>query len=83
MEETKETKYFHVENVGKNMVTTLIGCIAMGMVLALVFMEWFLGFVSPAEPWHKVLVFVVGFALMFMKDNIKSYIDVFTKKKLE
>jgi len=85
MEEQKEDgKYFHVENIAKNIWTTVIGCILMG-VSAFAFMApWFVVLpVQPPEDWKLICVFVAGFALLFMRDKITTYIDVFTRKKID
>lgn len=84
MEEQKEeTKSFHIENVGKNIYTTIIGAVLMSMSVAVVFLEWFFGKKSPAEAWQVAAVFVLGFALLFMRDKLTSYIDVFARKKID
>lgn len=85
MEEKKEvetSRYFHIENVGKNIITTIIGSVLMSMSVLVVILEWFFGFKTPAEPWQVALIFVVGFALLFMRDRLATYIDIFAKKKI-
>lgn len=85
MEEQKEDqKYFHVENLAKNIWTTVIGCIIMA-VSAFAFMApWFVVLpVNPPESWKLICTFIFGFALLFMRDKITTYIDVFTRKKID
>lgn len=77
-----EEKYFHIENIGKNFGTTIAGLVLMGIAIAAIIMDWFLHRPTGAAPWQIGLVFVAGFALLFMRDNIKSYIDIYTKKKI-
>ncbi len=90
MEEQKDLqnqpdgRYFHSENVVKNIWTTIIGCIIMG-VSAFAFMApWFIVLpVTPPDAWKLIATFFVGFALLFMRDKITTYIDIFTKKKID
>ena len=81
---TTETRSFHVENVAKNIWTTLIGCIFMAVSGFAFMAPWFVVLpVQPPPSWQLICVFVVGFALLFMRDNLKSYIDSWAKKKIE
>ena len=85
MEEQKEDqKYFHVENLAKNIWTTIIGGVIMA-VSAFAFMApWFVVLpVEPPEAWKLICTFFVGFMLLFMRDKLTTYIDVFTKKKID
>lgn len=84
LDQQTDGKYFHGENIAKNMWTTVIGCIIMG-VSAFAFMApWFIVLpVTPPEAWKLIATFFVGFALLFMRDKITTYIDIFTKKKID
>lgn len=84
MEEEKqsvETRYFHVENIGKNLWTSLIGGFLMALGVYAVIRDWFFDDPTSAEPYQIVLVFVAGFALLFMKDKLPSFIEGYFKKK--
>lgn len=84
-EQPKEDgKYLHVENVAKNLWTTIIGCVIMG-VSAFAFMApWFVVLpVQPPDAWKLIATFFVGFALLFMKDKVIVYLDIFTRKKID
>lgn len=82
MEEEKENKYFHTENVGKNVVTTIIGCILMTISAIAICLNWFFD-LKEVPVLQVAIVGVVGFALLFMRDKVSSYIDVFVKKKID
>ncbi len=77
----KEEKYFHIENVGKNIWTTVIGCLLMGASSGLVIYSQIVELPN-MKLWVMGLVFVAGFALLFMRDKLPTYIDIFTKKKI-
>ena len=82
MEEIKEDRYFHTENVSKNIVTTVIGCVLMLLSSAAICMNWFFEFKQ--IPIIQVsVVGAVGFMLLFMRDKISSYLDVIIKKKTD
>lgn len=84
MEEQKEEKYFHYENIGKNIVTTVIGCFCMTLSIAAVIMNWFFPNVAPPIPYGPIsVVFVIGFVLLFMRDKAKDYVDIFIKRKID
>lgn len=85
MEEQKtEEKYFHFENVGKNLVTTIIGSVLMCISSAAIIMNWFFPTVIPPIPYIPlVTVGVFGFILLFMRDKAKDYVDIFVKKKID
>jgi len=80
-EKVKEEKYFHYENIGKNIWTTLIGSLLMaisgGLVLASQIIE-----LPLLKIWWMVGVFTAGFALLFMRDKLPSFIESYTKKKI-
>jgi hypothetical protein len=79
-----EEKYFHIENITKNLLTTIIGC-ALMCVSAIAFMiPWFVVLkVQPPAPWILGVVFAIGFMLLFARDKVITYIDVFTRKKID
>ncbi len=86
MEEPKtEEKYFHIENVGKNIVTTVVGIFFMIISGGTYMASWFIE-LPLIHGWDRILgiciVFTVGFALLFMRDKLPTYIDIFTKKKI-
>ncbi len=84
MEDKKneDSKYFHAENVSKNIVTTIIGCVLMTISAAAICLNWFFEFKE--IPILQVSgVFVAGFALLFMRDKVATYIDIFTRKKID
>lgn len=78
-----ETKYFHVENVGKNIITTVIGCILMGMSTTALVLQWFFARTIPASNTALAVVFAIGFMLLFMRDKVQTYLDIFTRKKID
>ncbi len=80
---TTETKYFHAENVVKNIWTTIIGCILMGVSGFTFMVQWFVVLPVKPEVWQLISVFFLGFVMLFMRDNLKSYIDRFTNKKID
>lgn len=82
MEEEKEEKYFHTENISKNIYTTIIGCSLMTISSVAICMNWFFEF-KQIPVAQVAIVFVAGFALLFMRDKISSYIDGFVKKKID
>ena len=81
MDERRD-RYFHTENVGKNIVTTVIGCVLMTISAIAICMNWFFEF-EEIPVSQVAIVGLVGFALLFMRDKVSSYIDVFVKKKIE
>lgn len=82
--EEREEKYFHIQNVGSNLFTTVIGCVLMGISVAAVVMNWFFPSVAPPIPYVPVsVVGLVGFVLLFMRDKAKDYVDVFIKRKVD
>jgi hypothetical protein len=82
MEEQKEEKYFHTENISKNIYTTVIGCVLMTVSSIAICMNWFFEF-KQIPVTQVAIVFTAGFALLFMRDKISSYIDGFVKKKID
>ncbi len=83
MEEQKEDgKYFHVENVAKNAVTTIIGIVLMAISAGTVLLSQFVDLPN-MKLWVMGVVFIAGFALLFMRDKLGTYIDIFTRKKIE
>lgn len=84
-EQIRTDKLIHVENVGKGIYTTIIGSILLGVSTAAVVMNWFFP-AALAEPIPYIpvsVVGVVGFSLLFMRDKVSSYIDIFVKKKID
>jgi membrane protein YdbS with pleckstrin-like domain len=82
MEEQKEDKYFHTENVSKNVITTIIGSVLMIISAVAICMNWF--FELKQIPVMQVaIVGAVGFALLFMRDKVSSYLDVFVRRKID
>jgi hypothetical protein len=82
MEEQREDKYFHTENVSKNIVTTVIGCLLMIISAVAICLNWF--FDHKEIPIIQVsVVGGVGFILLFMRDKMSTYIDVFIKRKID
>ena len=81
---TTETKTFAVENIAKNIYTTLAGCVLMSVSGFAFMAPWFIVLpVQPPAEWKLIATFFVGFILLFMKDNLKSYIDAYAKKKID
>jgi len=79
-----ETRYFHIENIGKNLVTTIIGVVLMTVSAGTFILSWFIDLpLMKDKTWHVVGVFALGFALLFMRDKISSYADIFIKKKID
>lgn len=74
--ESKEMVYFHVENVFKNLFTTLFGCGVMCLSI-------YAGWIEKVEWWQASLGCGAGFAFLFMKDDIKVYISKFVGKKID
>lgn len=75
-------KFHGTENVSKNIVTTVIGCLLMIISSVAICMNWF--FDHKEIPILQVsVVGTVGFALLFMRDKITTYIDIFTRKKID
>jgi TRAP-type uncharacterized transport system fused permease subunit len=56
------------ENIIKSWFTTILGCIAMGLSL---FGWWF----DQLTDWQGVALFIIGFALLFMRDKISGMIE--------
>lgn len=84
MEEQREEKYFHFENIGKNIVTTIIGCGLMALSVTAVIITWFFPNAAPPIPYTPIsVVFVIGFILLFMRDRAKDYVDIFIKRKID
>lgn len=84
MEEQKEDgRYFHVENIAKNIVTTVIGALLMLVSSGTVMVSWFIVLPMKPEYWQLAVIFGLGFALLFMRDKLTTYIDVFTRKKID
>lgn len=82
MEEQKEDKYFHYENIGKNIVTTTIGIVLMVCSGGLVLVSQII--VLPLlNLWLMGGVFFVGLLLLFAKDKLISYVDIVVKKKTD
>lgn len=83
--EIKEDKLIHIENVGKGIYTTVIGSILLGVATTAVIMNWFFpSLLHEPIPYIPVsIVGTVGFALLFMRDKVSSYIDIFAKKRLD
>jgi len=81
--EEKPDRYFHIENITKNAVTTFIGTVLM-LASALTFIAtWFVALPLIEDKMYQLgIVFILGFALLFMRDKITTYIDIFTKKKI-
>ncbi len=77
-----EEKYFHFENVGKNIWTTLIGCAFMALSGGAVLVGQFIE-LPLMKLWVMAVVFTVGFALLFMRDKLPSFIEGYVKKKTE
>lgn len=82
-DQNEESKYFHAENIGKNLITTIIGSVLMSASGGAYVASWFVDL--PKLPSFTILgiVFGVGFALLFMRDKISTYIDIFTRKKID
>ncbi len=80
-EPVKEEKYFHYENIGKNIVTTIIGIVMMGVSGGAVMVSQFIP-LPLLNLWVMAGVFTVGLLLLFAKDKLITYIDIFTKKKI-
>lgn len=84
MEEQREEKYLHIENVGKNLVTTIIGCVLMSLSVVAVVINWYFPNIGDPVPYSAIsVVFVIGFILLFMRDKAKDYVDIFIKKKID
>ena len=84
MEEKQETgRYFHVENITKNIVTTVIGIILMTVSSLTLLASWFVDLPLRPETWQLAAVFAGGFVLLFMRDKLATYIDLFTRKKID
>lgn len=81
--EEREDKYFHVENIGKNIVTTIIGCVLMSLSVTAVVITWFFPKIAEVPYWPILGVGLAGFILLFMRDNAKGYVDIFIKKKID
>ncbi len=79
--EQDDNKYFHAENITKNLVTTIIGVLIMVSSAATYVVSWYVD-LPRVNPTHLAIAFVAGFALLFMRNNLISYIDIFTKKKI-
>lgn len=83
MEEQREEKYFHIENVAKNLVTTIIGCILISISATAIILNWFFPDVTDPIPYLPVsVVGVIGFVLLFMRDRAKDFVEIFIKKKI-
>ncbi len=84
MEEQKEEKWIHIENVGKSLFTTIIGSVIMALAVAALIINWYFPTIAPPVPYYVLLiVFMIGFILLFMRDKAKDYVDVFIKRKIE
>jgi hypothetical protein len=85
MEEQKEEKYIHFENVSKNIYTTIFGFALMSLSLTALIIKWFFNVpkIDTVPYWQLAVVAAVGFILLFMRDNVKSYLDIFIKKKID
>lgn len=87
MEEIKidrDEKYFHIENIGKNIVTTVIGIVLMGASAGTFIMSWFVELpLIKDKTWQIAAVFFLGFILLFMRDKLSTYIDMFSRKKID
>lgn len=83
MEEQKtEDRYFHIENVGKNIITTVIGCVLMVIGMIALIMVWFFD-LETIPLWQVCVVEAVGFLLLFARDKVTSYLDIFIRKKID
>lgn len=83
MEEVKqESRYFHTENITKNIITTIIGCVLLIISSAGICMNWFFDY-KEIPVLQISIVGAVGFGLLFMRDKISSYLDVFVTKKIK
>lgn len=88
MEETpkSEERYFHYENIGKSVVTTVIGIFMMAASGGTFMASWFIE-LPLIKGWDKTLgilaVFTIGLFLLFAKDKLITNIDLFWKKKVE
>jgi hypothetical protein len=82
IKEKTEEKYFHTENITKNVVTTVIGCVLLIISAVGICMNWFFDFKEIPIVQISV-VGAVGFAMLFMRDKISSYLDVFVTRKIE
>jgi len=81
--EEKPDRYFHIENLTKNIVTTVIGVVLMCASSGTYIATWFVALPLIEDKMYQLgLVFILGFALLFMRDKITTYIDIFTKKKI-
>ena len=81
--EEKPDRYFHIENITKNAVTTFIGTVLMSASSLTFIATWFVSLPLIEDKMYQLgLVFILGFALLFMRDKITTYIDIFTKKKI-
>lgn len=82
-EKTVEGKYFHVENIGKNLVTTVIGIVLMSVSAFAFMIQWFV--VLPVKPewWQLAIAFALGLMLLFARDKVVTYVDIFTRKKID
>lgn len=79
-----EEKYLHIENIGKNLITTIFGIILMAIAVTAMTVNIFVPELIPKVEWYYLGgIFVLGFILMFMKDNMKTYIDIAVRKKID
>jgi hypothetical protein len=60
----------HYENILKGIITTLIGALAMCAAFA----GWFIGYLNN---WEGGGLGIIGFMLLFMTDDIKTYVRKF------
>jgi hypothetical protein len=71
-----ENKNFSYENVFKSWFTTLLGCV----IMAVCFYEWYKGEMTDMQ---AIMGGIIGFALLFMRDAIPTFISRFINKKID
>lgn len=79
-EKPKEEKYFHYENIGKSLITTITGCLMMGVGVGSIVLSQFIS-LPLLNIWVMSGVAVAGLLLLFAKDKLIENVIIITKNK--
>lgn len=92
--EVKENTFAHIDNIKKEIITTIVGVVLMGASLIDALSAWDMPSIDGVErKYQLVLVFIIGFGHLFLRDTLIDVIKgviigfkdlimgFFTKKK--
>lgn len=74
--EQRKSKFIHGENVIKGLFTSLLGCVIMSAASY----GWWIDHLTDLQ---GAIFGTIGFALLFMRDQIPAFISRFLNKKID